>query len=182
MPLISVGLLLQHNPPPIYWFINVQMLLSELVLLSFSYLLAYFTFFIYLFIRFTSRSQPPSSFQCPLTQPLPMSHAPCPLPFSSEKWKPLHINSPGSSCWETQMKSKLHICYIDAGGLGSAHACSLVSGSYIYNRHNYSLWGFKTVSGNLHQVLCLWFLIFPLYCPNCRDWRWVSPSAAVYSL
>lgn len=126
----------------------------------------FFHLFIYSFyIPITA----PPSFQSPLTQPLPMSHAPCPLPFSSEKWKPLHINSPGSSCWETQMKSKLHICYIDAGGLGSAHACSLVSGSYIYNRHNYSLWGFKTVSGNLHQVLCLWFLIFPLYCPNCRD-------------
>jgi hypothetical protein len=38
-------------------------------------------------------------------------------------------DSPYSSCWETCMKTKLHICYICVGGLGPAHVCSLVAGS-----------------------------------------------------
>jgi hypothetical protein len=36
---------------------------------------------------------------------------------------------PHSSCWETHMKTKLHICYVCAGGLNPVHACSLVGGS-----------------------------------------------------
>jgi hypothetical protein len=33
--------------------------------------------------------------------------------------------SPGSSCWGTLMKTKGHICYIHAGGLGLVLVCSL---------------------------------------------------------
>jgi hypothetical protein len=34
-----------------------------------------------------------------------------------------------SRCWETHMETKLHVCYICAGGLSPAHVCYLVGGS-----------------------------------------------------
>jgi hypothetical protein len=59
-----------------------------------------------------------------------------PLPLRPDKTAQLGEQDPHagsricSSCWGTQIKTKLHICsYICVGVLGPAHVCSLVGGS-----------------------------------------------------
>lgn len=52
------------------------------------------------------------------------------------------------------MKTTMHICYMYAGGLGLASACYLVGGSFSYNRNNYSIWNFKTLSQAAFTSYC----------------------------
>lgn len=44
-------------------------------------------------------------------------------------------NNHHSNCWGTHMETKLHICYICSGDLGSAPASSLVGGSVSVSPH-----------------------------------------------
>jgi hypothetical protein len=44
-----------------------------------------------------------------------------------------------SSCWETHMKSEMHICYVCARNLSSVCVCSLVGGSDSESTQGYRL-------------------------------------------